>query len=200
MTFSITVPNAAQSPGLFPAQNNTNFSRLKDIINNDHNFTNSAAAAQGIHKQATFINRAAPAGALAAGNGILFASQIDGTSQLSWYNGVKTYQLTPVNAGPIAIVGSVSVTAGSTSPVLITTTGKNYFATMFSQYSNNNSATYEAIFQYGSPPGSSAQKVNMETFGGSERPNSNVSLNSIRVRNNDTVDRTILYYLWISIQ
>ncbi len=78
MTFSITVPNAGQSPGFFPAQNNTNFSRLKDIINNEHNFLDTAStapeiAAQGIHKQVTLINKSATVAALPAGNGILYS-------------------------------------------------------------------------------------------------------------------------------
>lgn len=110
MTFSIVVPNASQSPGLFPAQNNTNYQRLKDIINNDHNFTDSASAGQGIHKQATFINRATPVG-LPAGNGILY-SQADttGASQLNWYNGSTNIQLTP---GVIQISSSANVTNGA---------------------------------------------------------------------------------------
>src|SRR6516225_3709628 len=121
MTFSIIVPNATQSPGLFPAQNNTNFQRLKDIINNDHNFTDSTSLGQGIHKQCTMINRDTPVG-LPAGNGILY-SQADGVgaSQLHWYNGASDVTLTPpiVNA-PLKVTGSVVLAGNATSSSVYT--------------------------------------------------------------------------------
>lgn len=95
MTFSTTVPNSTQSPGLFPAQNNTNFLRIKDIVNIDHNWTDSSSLSQGIHKQATFINRNAP-GALPAGNGILYSTpDASGASQLNWYTSAGNVQITP---------------------------------------------------------------------------------------------------------
>lgn len=114
MTFNIIVPNQGSSPGIFPAQNNTNFLRLKDIINNDHNFTDSSSLSQGIHKQATFINRNTPVG-LPAGNGILY-SQADttGASQLHWYNGATDVQITP---GVQAVSGSVSLISTQLSTV-----------------------------------------------------------------------------------
>lgn len=117
MTFSIVVPNATQSPGLFPAQNNTNFQRLKDIINNDHNFTDSTSLSQGIHKRVTLINQATPIG-LPAGNGILY-SQADGTgaSQLRWYNGASDTQITAV--------GQILIGAGSKA--LTTVSSGNMF-------------------------------------------------------------------------
>ena len=115
MTFSIVVPNASQSPGLFPAQNNTNFLRLKDIINNDHNFTDSTSLSQGIHKRVTLINQDTPVG-LPAGNGILYAkADSGGASQLNWYNGAANYVLTPVSPAPTKITGSVVLVNGTTS-------------------------------------------------------------------------------------
>lgn len=57
MSFNIIVPNGAQSPGIFPAQNNANFSRLQTLIAGDHQFNNSVAANDGCHKQATYINK-----------------------------------------------------------------------------------------------------------------------------------------------
>lgn len=107
MTFSINVPNAADSPAIFPAQNNDNFRRIRDIVNNDHNWTDSAAAGQGIHKQVTLINRSTPMG-LPAGNGILY-SQADnlGLAQLFWYNGTTNINL---SAGALSLSGSVFLT------------------------------------------------------------------------------------------
>lgn len=115
MTFSISVPNATQSPGLFPAQNNTNFQRLKEIINNDHNFLDTAGAAQGIHRQTTLINRSAPGG-LTAGNGILYSAlDSNSLSQLNWYNGVSNRQITP---GVISVSASASLINGASTTIL----------------------------------------------------------------------------------
>jgi hypothetical protein len=87
-TYNIVVPNQGQSPGFFPQQNNDNFQRLRDIINNEHNFLNTAAspgevAAQGIHKQVTLINKTSTVSTLPAGNGILYSkADTAGASQL----------------------------------------------------------------------------------------------------------------------
>lgn len=106
MTFSIIVPNASQSPGLFPSQNNTNFQRIKDIVNAEHNFADSSSLSQGMHKQCTMINRAVPVG-LTAGNGILYSNNDTGASELYWFNGSKNVQITPATgqlaSGTIAI-------------------------------------------------------------------------------------------------
>ena len=116
MTFSITVPNASQSPGLFPTQNNTNFQRIKDIVNNDHNWTDATSLSQGIHKQCTLINRTTPVG-LPAGNGILYSQDdTSGNSQLRWYNGSTDTQVS--NAGSVLLAfGSDSLTTGSTASI-----------------------------------------------------------------------------------
>mgnify|MGYP001590969589 CR=1 FL=1 len=115
MTYVIIVPNATQSPGLFPAQNNENFLRIKDIVNNDHNWTDSSSASQGIHKQSTYINRATPV-TLTAGNGILY-SQADtaGASQLFWYNGAANSQLT--NTDFLVATGEKALTTVSSGSI-----------------------------------------------------------------------------------
>ncbi len=119
MTYSITVPNASQSPALFPAQNNTNSLRLKDIINADHNFLDTSAADQGAHKQVTYINRTAPIGLPAGTNSILYAASVSGTSQLFFYNdAAQTYQITPINPSPTKIADSVVVSNGGSSAVV----------------------------------------------------------------------------------
>lgn len=99
MTFNPSVPNAAQSPGLFPAQNSTNFTRLKTIINADHVFNDTAQATDGVHRQVTLISRATPAVLPAGTNGILY-SKVDtlGSSQVYFWNGAVDYQVTPTMA------------------------------------------------------------------------------------------------------
>ncbi len=96
MTFNPSVPNAAQSPGLFPAQNSTNFTRLKTIINADHVFNDTAQTTDGLHRQVTLINRATPVVLPAGSNGILY-SKLDTLSatQLNFWNGVTNFQITP---------------------------------------------------------------------------------------------------------
>lgn len=118
MTFTIIAPNANQSPGLFPAQNNTNFQRLKDIINAEHNFTDSTATNQGVHKQVSYINRSDPA-ALPGINSILYAKADSlGASQLWFYNGANRYQLTPPNVvAPYKIVSTNLLISGTSVAV-----------------------------------------------------------------------------------
>jgi len=94
MTFDPNRPNSGQSPGVFPAQNQTNWSRLKAIINADHNFLDSAADAQGAHNQTTYIDRADPASLLAGTDSIEYGkTATDGTSELWFYDGNNARQL-----------------------------------------------------------------------------------------------------------
>lgn len=109
MSFNASVPNASKSPALFPPQNINNMTRIQANFNAEHNFLDGAAAAQGIHKQCTFINRTAPS-SLPAGNGILYAKNDSFlTSQLYWYNGSTTQQITPAS---LLITGHTSVPTG----------------------------------------------------------------------------------------
>lgn len=83
MTFSTNVPNAGQSPGVFPAQNNTNFTRLQTIITADHVFNDTAAANDGYHEQVTLVNRTDPAGA----NPIFYSKLVSATSTPYFWDG-----------------------------------------------------------------------------------------------------------------
>lgn len=94
MTFSIIVPNAAQSPGLFPAQNNTNFSRLKTIIAADHIFNDTAAANDGTHLQVTLTNRVDPTTVPAGTNSMVYGkTATDLVNELWFYDNVTARQL-----------------------------------------------------------------------------------------------------------
>lgn len=115
MTFDPNVPNGGQSPGLFPAQNNTNFARLKTIINADHVFNDTAQSTDGVHRQCTFIARAQPVALPGGTNAILYA-WLDSNSQtqLRFYNGTIDYQLTPtwtVLSGTVTISSSFATLA-----------------------------------------------------------------------------------------
>jgi hypothetical protein len=108
---------------------------LKDIINNDHNFTDSSSLSQGIHKRVTLINQDTPVG-LPAGNGILYAkADSGGASQLNWYNGAANYILTPVAPAPLKVAGSV-VLANGTSSGTVYAVPPNTFGTIMVNYIN----------------------------------------------------------------
>ena len=120
MTFDASVPNPSQSPGLFPAQGNTNFTRLKTIINADHVFNDSAQVTDGVHKQARLINHAiAVPGDLPAGTNGMVYSWLDANSQsqLRFYNGTNDYQLTPLGAAPTKVTGTSALAAGASTVV-----------------------------------------------------------------------------------
>ncbi len=146
MTYNVNTPNAAQSPGLFPPQNNANFTRLKTIIGTDHLFNDAGPTADGFHKQATLIARAKPSGSLPTGtNGILYAF-VDAFSrnQLGFYNGNANFQITP---GIIAAVnfdgtGTVSTNQTIRSQLNVTSVFKNatgdYTVTFTTPIANNN--------------------------------------------------------------
>lgn len=95
MTFDPNVPNAGQSPGLFPAQMNTDLARLKTIINAEHVFNDTTAVTDGVHRQMTTIDRADPSTLITGTNAVLYSKAISGASQLFFYNGVNVQQITP---------------------------------------------------------------------------------------------------------
>lgn len=157
MTFNITVPNAGQSPGLFPAQNNTNFQRLQEIINQEHNFLNKAPTpveSQGIHKQCTFINKTSFLSALPAGSGVLYSkADTVGASQLYWYNGSTTAQITPAS---FLVSGHILVPNGLASAYTIfTDPGYKYQALGFvGVYDTDDSDRFDSrinLIRFGTP-------------------------------------------------
>lgn len=94
MGFNPNVPNASQSPGLFPAQNTANMTRLKTIIQRDHVFNNNAASSDGIHKQVTLRNRSHPS-SLPSGSNSMFYSRnsSDDRPDLWFYDDVSSQQV-----------------------------------------------------------------------------------------------------------
>ena len=96
MAYNTNVPNASQSPGLFPAQANTNFSRLKTIMGANHKFNDSAAVDDGYHQ----IIKELPVAAASVPNdatvGQTFVNTADPTNQLWHKDGSNNlWQITP---------------------------------------------------------------------------------------------------------
>jgi hypothetical protein len=136
MTFSIIVPNATQSPSVFPAQNNTNYSRLKDIINADHNFVDTSDVSEGSHNQVTFIDRSAPVAVPVGTNSMLYStSDVASTPIPNFFDGSQNHQI------PFAVSGSVALANGASS--IVYTNTNTFFGTGFVAVS-----TFVGIFEY----------------------------------------------------
>ena len=114
-TYDVNAPNANQSPSLFPAQANGNFTRLKQIINVEHNFTDSMTNTQGVHKQITFINRTDLNPGFGDANAVLYTKfDANNASQLFYFNGVLRQQLTPQGiVAPISLIFTNTLAAGA---------------------------------------------------------------------------------------
>jgi len=114
MTFDPNIPYAAQSPGLFPAQMNTDLARLKTIINKDHVFNNTAQSTDGVHRQVTMVVHAqAVPGDLPAGTNAMLYAWLDsvGQAQLRYYNGVDNFKVTPGIVSTVNFNGTGAVGA-----------------------------------------------------------------------------------------
>lgn len=133
MTYVIQAPNSSESPALFPAQANTNFQRLRDIIDADHFFLDTAGAPpsiQGFHRKVDFMNLAAQPVGLSGANSILYTfPDVGGASQLRFYNGANDFQLTPPQAlGALRFGGSITLADGATG-IIFPNPGYDYSGT-----------------------------------------------------------------------
>lgn len=201
MTYNPNVPNASQSPGLFPTQNNTNFARLKTIINADHLFNDTAQSTDGVHRQCTMIARAIP-GALIPGTNSILYTWIDANNQaqLRFYNGDIDYQLTPnLTTSPTKLTGSVSLTGGQTSGNIFNIPA-NTFGTIFVNYVSptaSNQWRYLGFYRSGS---SLVDAFIIKESNNTGRPNISISGANLRVVNGENSTKTVGYYIiWESI-
>ncbi len=120
MTYDPSVPNASQSPGLFPPQNSVNFTRLKAIFAGDHVFDDTAptgGAQEGPHKQCTLINRLKPTVLPTGTNGILYTKTVSSVTQLYFWNGTTDFAITPPPVVNPAVVILACVNFVGTGPV-----------------------------------------------------------------------------------
>lgn len=94
MSYNASIPLNSDSPSIFPAQSQTNYTRLQTLIGADHQFNLSAAANDGYHN-VVHLTQQAPSGVL-AGTGRFY-----GKSSASRINAFymddqgAEYQLTP---------------------------------------------------------------------------------------------------------
>lgn len=193
MTFDPNAPNPGQSPGLFPTQNNTNYARLKTIINADHVFNDTAQATDGVHRQVTMISRADPVSLPAGTNSILYSwIDGDGQTQLKFYNGTVDYDITPIAPSPLKITGTMAL-AGSATSSSVYTIPTNTFGTIFVNYQFPFGTLYRL---YGfSRTGAQVNTFVISQSGGSGLPAISVPAFDILLVNGTGSARTILYYI-----
>jgi hypothetical protein len=129
MTWNANLPDAAQSPSLWPPQSQGNNGRLQTMFSAEHQFNNTSAANDGVHKQMTLVSRADPTFLPSGTNGMIY----QGTDGLPrYYDGITVFQLTPVRArvtfdnigtiqGPSFNVASVAVVSTGIFKITFTT-------------------------------------------------------------------------------
>lgn len=131
MTFNPSVPLNSDSPATFPAQNQTNMSRLQTLLGADHQFNLSAAADDGYHNL-IHMTPQAPTGAL-VGIGRLYVKSISGAIQLFYMDSTgREIQITPDDVlNPIKVSGSQSLGSGASTTVLNVAYDFTGFGTVF---------------------------------------------------------------------
>ena len=200
MSYNIVVPNANQSPGLFPAQNNTNFQRIKEIIDNNHLFTDSASQTQGYHKQVSMINLTIAPAALVGANAITYSIvDANGQAQLHFYNGVADYTLTPPGDLYPSRIAGVSTLAAGASITIYADPGFRYVGTGWAVRQDTIFFTYYNFLRSGSnlihvldeadTPGTNPELRFSTTAG---------FLNDLQVKNPSGSTRTIAWCLNVS--
>jgi hypothetical protein len=201
MSFDPIVPNANQSPGLFPTQNNANFTQLKKIIIADHVFNDAAQATDGFHKQVTYITRLilTPMDPLPTGANAILYTFLDTNSQaqLAFFNGVTNITLTPPQAFyPIRIVEAQSLTAGQ-EVIAYTYPGFNYAGSGYALIQESVNFSYYSILKSKNVAGFSDTQVIREG-GTSVRPTFRYVGNNLMVKNNAGSTQIIQWSLIIN--
>ena len=138
MTFNAAVPLNADSPSIFPSQNQTNMSRLQTLLGADHQFNLSSAADDGYHNL-IHMTQQAPSGALAAtGRGYVKSS--GGRIHLFYMDDQGTeYQLSPgmpiraaVNFSGVGGVGAQTIRS-QYNVASVTKTGTGQYTIAFTR-------------------------------------------------------------------
>ncbi len=194
MTYDPNTPNASQSPGVFPVGNNTNFTRLKQIISGDHQFNDTQNInTDGKHLQVTLINRAVPSSVPAGTIGMVYARSISGTPQLFWYNGTTVQQLSdPTRIYPIRVVGTITL-AASTTGLAFADPGYEYNGTGTASVQSSSISKFYYLIRAGSNIRSELNST------GSPAPTFSFSGNDLMIRNTDTLNpKTLVWSLIIN--
>lgn len=95
MTFDPSKPQSTDSPGLFPAQSQTNFSRIQTVVGANHQFNLSSASDDGYHNVINLTEQS-PSGPVSPPSGRLYSKTSGGAMNLFSMdqNGIG-YQISP---------------------------------------------------------------------------------------------------------
>jgi hypothetical protein len=95
MTYQANIPNATQSPGLFPPQCSENFTRLQTIVGANHKFNVSTdPSTDGFHQNVQMIPVSTPSSNNTVGQ--LYANSADAKFNLNYVDAANNnYQITP---------------------------------------------------------------------------------------------------------
>lgn len=147
MAYSTNVPNAGQSPGLFPSQNNENFNVLQNLINREHIFNASPAPGDNsaTHRQVTLTNRDNPVALPSGTNGMLF---LNNSGALSFFDGSTVSQISnPIRAS--IVISKTAATLGSAFNATAAVLSNLYTITFTTPLPSNNYLWTIAAYENG---------------------------------------------------
>ena len=192
MTYNPNVPNASETPSLFPAQGSANFTRLRKIINNDHIFNDVAPVPvgglptnDGRHRQVTLKNRNRPTQIPTGTNSILYSSsgnapETGQANQLFYWDGTDYSQLTPVGIViPLAITGkSAAAISPNANLIIYPDPGFKYTGIAIGVTVNTNETGIYLITRSGANVANVISSAGGSIF---DRPNFSFSGNDLRI-------------------
>jgi len=196
MTYNASVPQNSDSPSIFPAQAQTNFTRLLTVVGADHQFNLSAAANDGYHNLIHMTQQVAPAGALAA-TGRLYVKIQGPAVQLFYMDdlGVE-HQITPIyDIAPFKVSGNTISLASGASAIIYPTPAFDYTGFGMAFYVGTVSSTTNSFLRVGG----AANEHNIDqNNGGDVAPSMFYTGTDLKVTNNAAGARTLTYSLMIN--
>ncbi len=193
MTFNALIPLASDSPGLFPAQCQTNWSRLQTIISADHQFNLSAATNDGYHTLIRLIPQA-PSGVL-LGTGRLYSKSALGQINLHYMDDAGTeYLMTPPWAlSTQKIAGSISLASGASTNALNVSYDFTGFGFVFI-----NGLNVQRTYSFMRSGSAVDIKELDDNQGGVSRPSLQFVGTILTARNNDSSSQTVVWSLMVN--
>lgn len=193
MTFNASIPLNSDSPSIFPAQSQTNYTRLQTLLGADHQFNLSSAANDGYHNL-VHLTQQAPSGALGA-TGRLYVKSSGGLIQLFYMDDAGTeYQITPdyVNS-TMKISGLSSIASGASLDVINVSYNFQGFGSAWID-GTTVQRTYNFLRTGGS---TNIMEINSNS-GGISRPTLQFVGTVLTVKNNDASTRNVGWSLLVN--
>src|SRR5687768_9842525 len=192
MTYNASIPLNSDSPAIFPAQSQTNYTRLQTIVGADHQFNLIAAANDGWHTLIHMIPQA-PTGILAS-TGRLYSKSASGLIQLFYMDDAGTeYQLTPQEVTEVSkISGTAALGVGADTSVLNAAYDYTGFGTVLVN-GTSTQATYNFMRS-----GAATDIHRIDDNGSPFFPTLSFTGTDLRVKNNAPVLANIIWSLMVN--